>query len=103
MQNASLDESQAGIKIAGRNMNNLIYTVDTTLMAEEGEELKSFLMRVKEESENTDLKVNIQKTNTMISSPITSWQKVDLVTDFILFGSKDIKILFSLAPQDCGH
>ena len=84
-------------------MNNLIYTVDTTLMAEEGEELKGFLMRVKEESENTDLKLNIQKTNTMISSPITSWQKVDLVTDFILFGSKDIKILFSLAPQDCGR
>ena len=74
MQNARLDEAQAGIKIAGRNINNLRYTDDTTLMVESEEELKSLLMKVKEESEKVDLKLNIQKTKTMASSPITSWQ-----------------------------
>ena len=74
MQNAGLDEAQAGIKIAGRNINNLRYTDDTTLMAESEEELKSLLMKVKEESEKDDLKLNIQKTKIMASSPITSWQ-----------------------------
>ena len=74
MRNARLDEAQAGIKIAGRNINNLIYVDDTTLMAESEEELKNFLMRVTEESEKGDLKFNIQKTKTMASSPITSWQ-----------------------------
>ena len=74
MRNASLDEAQAGIKIAGRNSNNLRYVDDTTLMAESGEELKSLLMKVNEESEKVGLKLNIQKTNFMASSPITSWQ-----------------------------
>ena len=72
--NAGLEEAQAGIKIAGRNINNLRYADDTTLMAESGEELKSLLMKVKEESENVGLKLNIQRTNIMASSPITSWQ-----------------------------
>ena len=75
MRNARLDESQAGIMIAGRNINNLRYADDTTLMAESKEELKSLLMRVKEESEKADLKLNIQKTKIMASSPITLWQK----------------------------
>ena len=74
MQNAGLDEAQAGIKTAGRNINNLRYADDTTLMAESEEELKSLLMKVKKESENVGLKLNIQKTKIMISSPITSWQ-----------------------------
>ena len=74
MQNARLDESQAGVKVPGRNMNNLRYADDTTLMAESEEELKSLLMKVKEESEKAGLKVNIQKINIMASSPITSWQ-----------------------------
>ena len=74
MQNAGLDEAQAGIKIAGRNMNTLRYADDTTIMAESEEELKSILMKVKEESEKTGLKLNIQKTKIMASSPITSWQ-----------------------------
>ena len=74
MRNAGLEEAQAGIKIAGRNINNLRYADDTTLMAESGEELKSLLMKVKEESENVGLKLNIQRTNIMASSPITSWQ-----------------------------
>ena len=74
MRNVKLDEAQAGIKTAGRNINNLIYVDDTTLMAESKEELKNFLMRVTEESEKADLKFNIQKTKTMASSPITSWQ-----------------------------
>ena len=73
MRNTGLDEAQAGIKIAGRNINNLRYADDTTLMAEIEEELKSLLMKVKEESENVDLKLNIQKTKIMTSSPITSW------------------------------
>ena len=74
MQNTGLDEAQAGIKIAGRNINNLRYAEDTTLMTESEEELKSFLMKVKEESEKFDLKLNIQKTKIMASGPITSWR-----------------------------
>ena len=92
MQNASLDESQAGIKIAQRNINNLRYVDDTTLMAESKEDLKSLLMKVKEESEKAGLKLNIQKTKLMASSPITSWQidweTMETVTDFIFLGSK---------------
>ena len=87
MQNTRLDESPTGIKIAKRIINNLRYTDDTTLMAESKEELKSLLMRVKEESENAGLKLNIQKTKIMASSPITSWQinweKVETMTDFL--------------------
>ena len=87
MRNAGLEEAQAGIKIAGRNINNLRYADDTTLMAECEEELKSLLMKVKEESEKVGLKLNIQKTKIMASSPITSWQidreTVETVTDFI--------------------
>ena len=92
MQNAGLDETQAGIKTAGKNSNNLRYTDDTTIMAERKEELKSLLMRVKDESEKADLKLNIQKTKIMTSSPITSWQideeKVETVTNFIFLGSR---------------
>ena len=92
MRNAGLDESQAGIKISRRNINNLSYVDDTPLMTESEEELKSLLMRVKEESEKAGLKLNIQKTKIMASSPITSWQieggKVETVTDFIFLGSK---------------
>ena len=92
MRNTGLDEAQAGIKIAGRNINNLRYADDTTLMAESKEELKSLLMKVKEESEETDLKFNIQKTKIMASSPITSWQidgeTMETLTDFIFLGSK---------------
>ena len=88
MRNARLDEAQAGIKIAGRNINNLRYADNTTLMAESEEELKSLLMKVKEESEKVGFQVNIQKTKVMASSPITSWeidgQTVETVTDFIL-------------------
>ena len=87
MSNAGLDEAQAGIKIAGRNINNLRYVDDTTLMAESKEELKSLLIKVKEESENVGLKLNIQKTKIMASGPITSWQiDVETVADFIFFG-----------------
>ena len=93
MRNAGLEEAQAGIKIAGRNINNLRYADDTTLMAESEEEQKSLLMKVKEESEKVALKLNIQKTKIMASGPITSWQidgeTVETVTDFIiLWGSK---------------
>ena len=92
MRNAGLDESQAGIKTSRRNINNLSYVNDTPLMTESEEELKSLLMRVKEESEKAGLKLNIQKTKIMASSPITSWQieggKVETVTDFIFLGSK---------------
>ena len=88
MRNAVLDEAQAGIKIAGRNTNNLRYADDTTLMAESEEELKSLLMKVKEESEKVGLKLNIQKTKITVSGPITSWQidgeTMEIVTDFIL-------------------
>ena len=90
MQNAELDEAQAGIKISGRNMNNLRYTNATTLMAESKEELKSLLMKVKEESEKVGLKLNIQKSKIMASGPITSWQideeTTETVRDFILGG-----------------
>ena len=92
MRNAGLDEGQAGIKIAGRNINNLRYADDTTLMAKNEEELKSLLMKVKEESEKVGLELNIQKTKIMASSPITPWQKdgeiMETVRDFILGGSK---------------
>ena len=101
MQNAGLDEAQAGIKIAGRNINNLRYADDTTLMAESEEELKSLLMKVKEESEKAGLKLNIQKTKIMASGPITPWQidgeTMKTVTDFILGGSK------ITADGDCSH
>ena len=90
MRKGGLDEAQAGIKIAGRNINNLRYADDTTLMAESEEELKSLLMRMKEESEKVGLKLNIQKTNIMASGPITSWQidreTVETVSDFIFWG-----------------
>ena len=85
MRNARLNETQAGIKIAGRNVNNLRYADDTTLMTESEEELRSLLMKV-EESEKAGLKLNIQKTKIMASSPITSWQTVETVADFIFFG-----------------
>ena len=88
MQNAGLDETQAGIKIVGRNINNLRYADDTTLMAEREEELKSVLMKVKEESEKSGLKLSIQKTKIMASGPITSWKILETMTDFILGGSK---------------
>ena len=89
MRNAGLEEAQDGIKIAGRNINNLRYADDTTLMAESEEELKSLLMKVKEESENVGLKLNIQKTKIMASSPITSWQiDGEIVADFVFLGSK---------------
>ena len=98
MQNARLEEAQAGIKIAGRNINNLTYADDTTLTTESEEELKSPLMKVKEESENVGLKLNIQKTKIMTSSPITSWQTDgETVSDFILLGSK------ITADGDCNH
>ena len=92
MRNTGLEEAQAGIKMAGRNINNLRYKDDTTLMAESEEELKNLLMRVKEESEKVGLKPNIQKTKIMASGPITSWQidgeTVETVSDFIFLGSK---------------
>ena len=92
MRNAALEETQAGIKIAGRNINNLRYADDTTLMAESEEELKSLLMKVKKASEKAGLKLNIQKTKVMASGPITSWQidgeTMETVTDFIFLGSK---------------
>ena len=92
MQNAGLEETQAGIKIAGRNINNLGYAYDTTLMAESEEELKSLLMKVKEESEKVGLKLSIQKTKIMASGPITSWQldeeTMETVRDFIFLGTK---------------
>ena len=101
MGNAGLEETQAGIKIAGRNINNLRYADDTTLMAESEEELKSFLMKVKQESENVGLKLNIQKTKIMVSGRITSWQidgeTVETVTDFF-FGGFKITV-----DSDCSH
>ena len=101
MRNAGLEEAQAGIKISGRNINNLRQTNDTTLMAESEEELQSLLMKVKEESEKVDLKLNIQKTKIMASGPITSWEidgeTVETVSDFILGGSK------ITADGDCSH
>ena len=101
MRNTGLEEAQTGIKIAGRNMNNLRYADDTTLMAESEEELKSLLMKVKEESEKVGLKLNIQKTKIMASGPITAWQiggePVETVAEFIFWGSKII------ADGDCSH
>ena len=98
MRNAGLEEAEARIKIARRNINNLRYTYDTTLMAESEEELKSILMKVKEESEKVGLKLNIQKTKIMASSPITSWEiHGETVTDFIFLGSK------ISADGDCSH
>ena len=101
MRNAGLDEAQAGIKIAGRNINNLRYADDTTLMTESEEELKSLLLRMKEKSRKAGLKLNIQKTQIMASSPITSWQidgeTMETVTDFIFLGSK------ITADGDCSH
>ena len=101
MRNAELDETQAGIKIAGRNINHLRYSDDTTLMAENEEELKSLLMKAKKESEKVGLKLNIQKTKIMASGPITSWQidgeTVETVSGFILLGSK------ITADGDCSH
>ena len=101
MRNAGLEEAQAGIKIAGRNINNLRYADDTTLMTESEEEVKSLLMKVKEESEKAGSKLNIQKTKIMASSPITSWQIdgeiMETVTDFIFLGSK------ITADADCNH
>ena len=92
MRNAGLDEAQAGIKIAGRNINNIRYADNTTIMAESEGELKSFLIKVKEESRKVGLKINIQKTKIIASSPITLWQidgvKMKIVTDFIFLGSK---------------
>ena len=100
MRKAGLEEAQAGIKIARRNINNLRYSDDITLMAESEEELKRLLMKVKEESEKFGLKFNIQKTKIMASSPITSWQingkKMEIVTDFIFLGSK-------ITADDCSH
>ena len=101
MRNTGMEEAQAGIKIAGRNINNLRYTDDTTLMAESEEELKSLLMKVKEESENVGLKLNIQKTKIMASGPITSWEidgeTVETVSNLILGGSKITE------DGDCSH
>ena len=98
MWNAGMDEAQAGIKIAGRNINNLKYADNTTLMAESEEELKSLLMKVKEESEKVDLKLNIRKTKVMASSPIALWQiDGETVADFIFLGSK------LTADGDCSH
>ena len=101
MRNAELDEAQAGVKISGRNINNLRYADDTTLMAESEEELKSLLMKVQEESEKVGLKLNIQKTKIVESGPITSWQingeTVEIVADFIFGGSK------ITADGDCSH
>ena len=101
MRNARLDESQAGIKIGGGNINNLRYADDTTLMAESEKELKNFLMRVKEESEIACLRLNIKKTNILASDPISAWQieggKVEAVTDFLSLGSK------ITADGDCSH
>ena len=101
MRNAGLEEAQAGIKIAGQNISNLRYADDTTLMAESEEELKSLLMKVKEESEKGGLKLNIQKMKIMASNPITSWEidgeTVETVSDFIFWGSK------ITADSDCSH
>ena len=101
MRNAGLEETQAGIKIAGRNINHLRYADDTTLMAESEEELKSLLMKVKEESEKAVLKLNVQEMKIMASGPITSWEidgeTVETVSDFIFFGSK------VTADGDCSH
>ena len=102
MQNAGLDEAQAGIKIAGRNISNLRYADNTTVMAESKKEVKSLLMKVKEESEKPGLKLSIQKTKIMASGPITSWQvdgdTMEMVTDFIFLGSK-ISVMVTAAKK----
>ena len=99
MKNAGLEEAQAGIKIAGRNINNLRYADDTTLMAESEDELKSLLMKVREESEKVGLKLNIQKTKIMASDPITSWkideETVETVSDFILGAPKSLQMVIA--------
>ena len=96
MRNAGLEETQAGIKISGRNINNLKYADDTSLMAESEEELKSLLMKVKEESEKVGLKLNIQKTKIMASGPITSWEiDVETVSDSIFLGSKSLQMVIA--------
>ena len=99
MQNARLDEAQAGFKISGRNINNLRYADDTTLMAEREEELKSLLMKMKEESEKVSLKLTIQKTKIMASGPITSWQidgeTMETVTDFIFWAPKSLQMVIA--------
>ena len=103
MRNAGLEEAQAGIKIAGRNISNFGYADDTTLMAESEEELKSLLMKVKVESEKVGLKLNIQKTKIMASGPITSWQTdgetMEIVTDFVLGGSKIFNFVVTAAMK----
>ena len=97
MRNAGLEEAQAGIKTAGRNINNLRYADDTTLMAEREEELKSLLMKVKEESKKVGLKLNIQKTKIMASGPITSWQiDGETVTDFIFWPPKSLQMVIAV-------
>ena len=100
MRNSGLDEAQGGIKIAGRNINNFRYADDTTLMAESEEELKSLLMKVKEESEKVDLKFNIQKTKIMASGPITSWkidgETVETVADFIFWVPKSLQMVIAV-------
>ena len=104
MRNAGLDEAQARIKIAGRNISHLRYADDTTLMAESEEELKSLLMKVKEESEKVGLKLNNQKTNIMASSPITSWQTdgetVETVSDFIFGAPKSLQMVIAMKLKD---
>ena len=107
MKNAGLDETQAGVKISGRNINNLRYADDTTLMAESEEELKSLLMKVKEESEKVGLKLNIQKIKIMVSDPITLWQidgeTVETVADFIFWAPKSLQMVTaSMKLKDAG-
>ena len=107
MRNAGLDEAQAGIKIAGRNINNLRYADDTTLMAESEEELKSLLMKVKEESEKVGLKLNIQKTKIMASGPVTSWQIdgeiMETVADFIFWAPKSVQMMTAARKLKDGY
>ena len=107
MRNAGLEEAQAGIKIAGRNMNNLRYAEDNTLTAESEEELKSLLMKVKEESEKVGLKLNIQKTKIMASSPITSWQIdgeiMETVADFIFWAPKSVQMMTAARKLKDGY
>ena len=107
MRNAGLEEAQAGIKIDGRNINNLRYADDTTLMAESEEELKSLLMKVKEESEKVGLKLNIEKTKSMTSGPITSWQidgeAVETVSDFIFLAPKSLQMMTAVMKLKDTH
>ena len=107
MRNAGLDETQVGIKIAGRNINHLRYAYDTTLMAESEEELKSFLMKVKEENEKVGLKLNIQKTKIMASGPIISWEidgeTVETVSDFIFWAPKSLQLMTAAMKLKDGY